>query len=60
MKEDERRKDCGTYGGKRGTYSVLFGKREWRRPRPRHKWKNNIKIDLPDALSEGLTVLNLA
>jgi hypothetical protein len=28
MKEDERRKDCGTYGGKRGTYSVLFGKRE--------------------------------
>jgi hypothetical protein len=25
MKDDERGKGCGTYGGKRDTYSVLVG-----------------------------------
>jgi hypothetical protein len=35
-------------GESRGAYSVLVGKPERRRPlrRPRHRWKDNIKIDL--------------
>ena len=39
---------CGTYGGRRGVYRVLVGKPERRRPleRPRHRWENNIKMDL--------------
>ena len=40
----------------------LVGKSEGRRPlgRPRRRWKNNIKIDFPEIISEGLTVINLA
>jgi hypothetical protein len=62
MKEDERGKACGTYGEKRDTYSVLAGKSEGRRPlaRPRRRWKNNIKTDLPEIVSGVLTVVNLA
>jgi hypothetical protein len=35
-------------GERRGAYTVLVGKPEGRRPlgRPRHKWEENIKIDL--------------
>ena len=39
---------CGTYGERRGVYMVLVGKPEGKRPlgRPRHRWENNIKMDL--------------
>jgi hypothetical protein len=32
----------------RGAYNILVGKPEGRRPmgRPRHRWKDNIKMDL--------------
>ena len=62
MQDDERGKTCGTYGGKRDTYSLLVGKTERRRPleRPRSRWKNNIKIDLPEIVSNVLAVINLA
>jgi hypothetical protein len=32
-------------------YRILVGRPEWRKPlfRPRHRWKNNIKIDLQEA-----------
>jgi hypothetical protein len=35
-------------GKKRNTYKILVGKREGKRPlgRPRHRWVDNIKIDL--------------
>jgi hypothetical protein len=35
----------------RGGYRVLVGKPEGKRRlgRPRHRWKDNIKIDLPEA-----------
>ena len=42
---------CSTYGGKRiGVYRVLVGKPEGKRPlgRPRHRWEDNIKMDLRD------------
>jgi hypothetical protein len=62
MQDDERGKGRGTYGGKRDTYSVLVGKTEGRRPlgTPRSRWKNNIKIGLPEIVSNVLTVINLS
>jgi hypothetical protein len=37
---------CGTHG--RGVYRVLVERPEGKRPlgRSRHRWKNNVKIDL--------------
>jgi len=37
-------------GEKRGEYRVLVGKTEGRRPfgRPRHRWKDNIKMDIKE------------
>jgi len=39
---------CGTHGEGRGPYWVLVGRSEGKRPlgRPRHRWDNNIKMDL--------------
>jgi hypothetical protein len=38
-------------GERRGVYRVLVGKPEGKRPlgRPRHKWEDNIKMDLQEA-----------
>jgi hypothetical protein len=35
-------------GEVRGTYNILVGRPEWRRPlvRPRRRWEDNIKMDL--------------
>jgi hypothetical protein len=35
-------------GEKRGAYRILVGRPEGRRPlgRPRHRWEDNIKMDL--------------
>ena len=37
-------------GKRRGVYRVLVGKSEGKRPiwRPRHRWKDNIKMDLQE------------
>jgi hypothetical protein len=37
-------------GEKRGAYRILVGRPEGRRPlgRPRHRWEDNIKMDLQD------------
>jgi len=37
-------------GERRGTYRVSVGKPEGRRPlgRPRHRWEDNIKMDLKE------------
>jgi hypothetical protein len=39
---------CSTYGEKRGAYRILVGRPEGRVPlgRPRHRWEDNIKMDL--------------
>jgi hypothetical protein len=39
---------CSTCGERRGALRVLLGKPEGRRPleKPRHKWEDNIKMDL--------------
>jgi hypothetical protein len=37
-------------GDRRGAYGVLVGKREGKKPlgRPRHRWEDNIKMDLQE------------
>ena len=39
---------CGAYGGGERCARVLVGKPEGKRPlgRPRHRWEDNIKMDL--------------
>jgi hypothetical protein len=39
---------CSMNGEKRNVYRILVGKQEGKRPlgKPRHKWVNNIKMDL--------------
>jgi hypothetical protein len=39
----------------RGIYRVLVGRSEWKRPlgRPRHSWKNNIKMNLRETGIDG-------
>jgi hypothetical protein len=39
---------CGKYGGGEGACRVLVGKPEGKRPlgRPRHRWVDNIRMDL--------------
>jgi hypothetical protein len=39
---------CSTYGEKRGAYRIVVGRPERRRPfgRSRHRWEDNIKMDL--------------
>jgi len=43
-------------GEKRGVYRVLVGKPEGKRPlgRPRHKWEDNIKMDLQEVRCGGM------
>ena len=42
-------------GEKRGAYRVLVGKPEGKRPlgRPRHRWEDNIKVDLQEVECGG-------
>ena len=51
-----------TYGGSRGVYRVLVGKAEGKRPfgRPRHKWEDNIKMDLQKVGCGGMDWIELA
>jgi hypothetical protein len=41
-------KACSRHREKRNTYRIVVGKPEGKRPigRPRHKWEDNIKMDL--------------
>jgi len=54
------------YGGgeRRGTYRILAGKPDGKRPfgRPRHKWEDNdnIKMDLQEVGWGGMDWINLA
>jgi hypothetical protein len=56
IKKNEMGGVCSTYGARRGVYRVLVGKPEGKRTlgRPRHKWENNIKMDLEDLERYGL------
>ena len=49
-------------GAKRGAYKVLMEKPEGKRPlgRPRHKWEDNIQMDLQEVEYGGLDWIDLA
>ena len=53
---------CSAYGGDRGIYRVLVGKTDGKRPlgRPRHRWEDNIKMDLQEVGREGMDWIELA
>ena len=53
---------CSTYGGSRGVYRVLAEKLEGKRPlgRPRHRWKDNIKIDVLEVGCGGINWIDVA
>jgi hypothetical protein len=49
-------------GERRGAYRILVEKPEGRRPfdRPRHRWEDNIKMDLQEVGWWGTAWINLA
>jgi len=49
-------------GEGRGVYRVLVGKPEGKRPlgRPRHRWEDNIKMDLQEVGCGGVDWIELA
>jgi len=49
-------------GKGRGVYGVLVGKPEGKRPlgRPRHRWEDNIKMDLQEVKCGGMNCIELA
>ena len=54
---------CSTYGGEeRHIYRVLLGKPERKRQlgRPRHRWEDNIKMDLQEVGCGGMDCIELA
>jgi len=49
-------------GERRGLYKFLLGKPEGKRPlgRPRHRWDDNIKMDLHEVGGAGMDWIRLA
>ena len=49
-------------GERRGVYRVLLGKPEGKRPmgRPRHRWEDNIKMDLQEVGCGVMDLIELA
>jgi hypothetical protein len=49
-------------GERRGVYRVLVGRPEGKRPlgRPRHRWEDNIKMDLRETGIDGANWIKLA
>ena len=50
------------YGGSRGIYRVVVGKPEGKRSlgRPRHRWEDNIKMDLQEVGCGDMDWIKLA
>jgi hypothetical protein len=55
IKEDEVGETYSTQEGGRSVYKVLVGRPDWKRPlgRPRHRWEDNIKMDLRETEIDG-------
>jgi hypothetical protein len=47
-------------GEKRNAYGILVGKPEGKRPRPRRRWMNNIKMDLREIGWDGVDLMDMA
>jgi hypothetical protein len=61
-KENEMGRACSTNGEKRNEYRFLVGKPEGKRPlgRPRHKWEDDIKMDLRETEWDVMEWIDLA
>jgi hypothetical protein len=59
--EDEICRACSTKGEKRNACRILVGKPEGKRPlrRPRHRWVDNIKMDVRDIGWGGMEWIDL-
>ena len=59
MEKNDMDAACSTYGERRGVYRGLMGKSKVRRPLriPRHRWEDNIKMDLREVGSRGMNGL---
>jgi hypothetical protein len=63
VKENEMDRSCRVYGGEmRNVYNILIGKPEEKRPlgRSRHRWEDNIRMDLREIRWEGVDWIHLA
>jgi hypothetical protein len=62
IEKNEMGGECGVYGGEQRTYRVLVGKPKGERPlgKPRHRWKDNIKMDLQEVGCGGMNWIKLA
>ena len=61
-RKNEMSGECSAYGERRGVYSVLMKEPEGKRPlgRPRHKWEDNIKVDIKEVGCGGMDWIELA
>ena len=62
MEKNEIGGTCSAHGERRGVYRVLVGKPLGKRPfgRPRHRWEDNIKMDLQKVGYWGMEWIELA
>jgi len=62
IKKNEMGGACSVYGERRGVYRVSVGKPEGRRTlgRPRHRWEDNIKMDLQEVGCGSMDWIKLA
>jgi hypothetical protein len=53
---------CSTHGEKRNVYRILVGNPEGKRPlgRPRHRWEDNIRMDVREIGWSGVDWIDLA
>jgi hypothetical protein len=53
---------CGTHGEVRNAYKILVGKPEGKRSlgRPRHRWEDNIRVDIKEIWWDGVDWIHLA
>jgi hypothetical protein len=60
--EDEIGRACSKSGEKRNAYRILVGKPEGMRPlgRARHRWEDNIKMNVREIGWNGMDWINLA
>jgi hypothetical protein len=60
--ENEMGRACSTNGEKRNAYRLLVGKPEGKRPlgRPRHRWEDNVRINLREIGWAGMDWIDLA